>query len=34
MADLNFLEDWLLCHIQYEDREMARQLAEGGTALS
>jgi hemerythrin-like metal-binding protein/PAS domain S-box-containing protein len=27
---LNFLEGWLLCHVQYEDRDLARFLAEKG----
>jgi hemerythrin-like metal-binding protein/PAS domain S-box-containing protein len=27
---LNFMEDWLLCHIQLEDMDLARQLMAGG----
>ena len=27
---LNFLEDWLLCHIQREDLDLARHLYTGG----
>jgi hemerythrin len=27
---LNFMEDWLLCHIQLEDMELARHLKVGG----
>jgi hemerythrin len=26
----NFLEDWLLCHLQYEDMHLARYLKTGG----
>ena len=27
---LNFLEDWMLCHIQFEDMDLARHLKAGG----
>ncbi len=27
---LNFLEAWLVCHVQWEDKDLARHLKTGG----